>query len=61
MKAICTLVMSNVKLYSTSCFYARGLIDAAGSNFGSRSYMMAGKAESMDGADEQNRRAWKQG
>lgn len=37
----------------------RALIDAAGSNYGSLSYMLGGKPESVDGTDGQNRRTWK--
>lgn len=36
----------------------RALIDAAGSNYGSLSYMLGGRPESVDGTDEQDRRAW---
>jgi hypothetical protein len=37
----------------------RVLIDAVGSNYGSLPYMLGGKPESVDGTNEQNRRAWK--
>jgi hypothetical protein len=37
----------------------RVLIDAVGSNYGSLSYMPGGKPESVDGTNEQNRKAWK--